>query len=67
MSGSLSRYAPMMREADPMEAYRLKKRLFHELGIVVINPAEDLVQDGDYGNRELINSLGNRIYGKRKK
>lgn len=66
MRSSLTAYAASMREPDPMDAYRTKKKAWQDHGIVMIDPDKDINWDGGYSEREMLKALANRLYGKRK-
>ena len=61
--GSLTRYAPLMREPDPNGAHRLAKRHWHEQGAVTFLP--DQIARMNWQDRELLKALAARHYGKR--
>lgn len=69
MSGrtSLTRFAGQMREPDPTGIYRAKKEAWHDHGLLVVDPKNDLCWDGTYELENTLTNLGNRLYGKRKK
>jgi hypothetical protein len=61
--GNLSRYAPLMRDADPNGAHRLAKRHWHQSGAVTFLP--DQIARMSWQDRELLKAIATRIYGKR--
>ena len=63
MSGSLSRYAPLMRAPDPNGAHRLAKRQFHETGAITLFP--DQLARMAWQDRELVQRIAAREYGPR--
>lgn len=62
-TGSLSRYAPLMRDPDPNGAHRLAKRQFHETGAVTFLP--DQIARMNWQDREFLNAIAARHYGSR--
>lgn len=61
--GSLTRYAPLMREADPCGAHRLAKRQYHQTGAITLLP--DQIARLDWQDRELVKAIAAKLYGKR--
>lgn len=62
-TSSLTRYAPQMRDPDPCGAHRLAKRQWHQNGAVTFLP--DQIARMSWQDRELLNAIATRIYGKR--
>jgi hypothetical protein len=62
-ASSLTRYAPQMRDPDPCGAHRLAKRQWHQTGAVTFLP--DQIARMSWQDRELLNAIATRIYGKR--
>lgn len=60
---SLTRFAPLMREADPNGAHRIAKRNWHDTGAVVLLP--DQIARLPWQDRELVNALAKKLYGTR--
>lgn len=63
MSGSLTRFAPLMREPDPNGAHRLAKRQYHETGAITFLP--DQLAQMPWQDKEFLNALASKYYGKR--
>ena len=61
--GSLTRYAPLMREPDPNGAHRIAKRTWHETGAVTFLP--DQLARMSWQDRELLNGIAKKLYGPR--
>lgn len=61
--GSLTRYAPLMREPDPCGAHRLAKRQYHETGAITFLP--DQLARMPWQDRELLNGIAAKHYGTR--
>jgi hypothetical protein len=60
---SLARYAPLMRDADPNGAHRLAKRQYLQTGAVTFLP--DQIAKMSWQDREFLNAIAARHYGKR--
>lgn len=60
---SLTRYAPLMREADPNGAHRLAKQQWHDTGAVVLLP--DQIAKLPWQDRELVQQIARKLYGTR--
>ena len=60
---SLSRYAPLMREADPNGAHRVAKRAWHERGAVAF--PEDMIARMPWEDREFLRRIAAKNYGPR--
>lgn len=63
MSGSLARFAPLMREVDPNGAHRIAKRQWHDTGAIVLLP--DQIARLAWEDRELIQRIAAKQYGPR--
>lgn len=61
--GSLTRYAPLMRDPDPNGAQALAKQKWHADGSIVLLPCQ--IEKLDWQDRELLNAIGARLYGPR--
>lgn len=61
--GSLTRYAPLMREPDPCGAHRLAKRQYHQTGAITFLP--DQLARMPWEDRELVNRIAAKHYGPR--
>lgn len=64
MQSSLTRFAPLMRDADPAGARRAAQKLFDEHEILVIFPAD--VIDGKIDSM-WVEAIGRRLYGGRRR
>ncbi len=62
-TGSLTRYAPRMRDADPNGAHRIAKRQWHEQGAIVLLP--DQIARLPWQDRELVRAIAAKQYGPR--
>jgi hypothetical protein len=62
-AGSLTRFAPLMREPDPNGAHRLAKRHWHEQGAVTFLP--DQIARMNWQDREFLNAIAAKQYGPR--
>jgi len=60
---SLTRFAPLMREADPNGAHRIAKRNWHDTGAVVLLP--DQIARLPWQDRELVTRIAAKHYGPR--
>lgn len=63
--GSLTRFAPLMREPDPNGAHRLAKRQYHETGAITFLP--DQLARMPWEDRELVQRIAAKHYGPRHK
>jgi hypothetical protein len=63
---SLTRYAPLMRDADPDAPLQMAKKAWHESGIVILFPDQIEKTQGWAAGQEARN-LAARCYGKRSK
>jgi hypothetical protein len=59
---SLTAYAPQLREADPALGRAAGARAWHELELLVVNPAHVR----DLGTALRVQKLAEELYGKRK-
>jgi hypothetical protein len=61
--GSLTTFAPLMRDPDPDGAHKLAARKWHEDGDLVLFAGD--IAGMDWQDRELLNAIGTRRYGAR--
>lgn len=62
-TGSLTRFAPRMRDADPNGAHRIAKAQWHATGAIVLLP--DQIARLPWQDRELIQRIAAKEYGPR--
>lgn len=61
--GALTKYAPLMRDPDPLGPERIAKRMWHEEGAIVITKRQ-FDQMGSV-ERMMVEAIAIRQYGKR--
>lgn len=60
---SLTKYAPLMRDPDEDGPKRMAARKWHEDGAIILLPCS--IQRLDPLDRELLNAIAAKLYGKR--
>lgn len=60
---SLTKYAPLMREPDEDGPKKLAARKWHEDGSIILLPGS--IQRLDPLDRDLVNAIAAKLYGKR--
>lgn len=61
--GSMTRFAPLMREPDPNGAHRIAKAQWHDTGAIVLLP--DQIERLPWQDRELVQAIAAKQYGPR--
>jgi hypothetical protein len=59
----MTRFAPVMRDADPNGAHRIAKRQWHDTGAIVLLP--DQIARLPWQDRELVQGIAAKQYGPR--